>query len=235
MMLKTPMIAALAISLMASAHADGPYDTERRLNTVTVTTLPPDKGALHINPVIRRPQDFQRPGFSEMELVFVPVALLESGLKPMLGEENRDYLRLITELPERLEGIPFEDTPKSYFTQTVILPRGYYVLSEVTFRQTSAIGGPDIRTVSHCQSDQSFLLHVKGRDVMFMGRPEIEYPTEDRLAEPSFNPAAKLVDHIDDIRGWRWTTTDLTELTLAPAQFERTEAFCSPQAISPAA
>ena len=232
-MIKIGVIAALALSWIAIAQAEEPVERERRLRTITVTALPPDKGALHINPIIRRPQDFQRPGFSEMELVFVPVALLDGGLTPLLGEENRDYLRLITELPERPEGVPFEDTAKEYFTQTVILPRGYYVLSEVTFRQKSNDGSPDLQTVSHCLADQSFLLHVKGRDVMYLGRPEFEYPTPERLADPSFTPAQSLVENLDYISIWRWTMTDLVSLDVEPTQFERSDAFCSPQAVTP--
>ena len=232
-MIRYSLIAALAMGLTATAQTIDLDHPERKLNTITVTALPPDKGALHINPIIRRPQNFQRPGFSEMEMVFVPVALLETGLTPLLGEENRDYLRLVTQIPNRPEGVEFEDTARTYQTQTVILPRGYYVLSEITFRQSFADGAPDLNTVSHCLSDQSFLLHVKGRDVMFMGRPEIEYPSLDRLRDPNFNPARAVIEDLDSVRGWRWTTKDLVELDLAPAAFERSEAFCSPDAQQP--
>ncbi len=235
MMIKHSLIAGLSIAFLASAQASEPDEPERRLNKITVTALPPDKGALHINPIIRRPQDFQRPGFSEMELVFVPVALLENGLKPLLGEENRDYLRLITALPDRPEGIPFEDNAKEYFTQTVILPRGYYVLSEVTFRQRSLSDAPDLQTVSHCLAEESFLLHVNGRDVIYLGRPEFEYPTADRLADPSFTPARTLIETLDQANIWRWTTTDLVNVDIARTEFERNEAFCSPQSVSPGA
>lgn len=231
-MIKYGLSAVLTFAWASHVQAE-PAERERRLNTITVTALPPDKGALHINPIIRRPQDFQRPGFSEMELVFVPVAIIEGALEPLLGEENRDYLRLVTELPDRPEGIPFEDTAKDYFTQAVILPRGYYVLSEVTFRQSSAYGSPDLQTLSHCLADQSFLLHVKGRDVMFLGRPEFEYPTPERLADPSFTPAGDLVENLDSVNIWRWTTTDLITLDVQPTTFERTDAFCSPQAVTP--
>lgn len=221
---------ALAGILPATAQTD----QERRLNTVTITSLPPDKGELHINPIIRRPQDFARPGFSEMELVFVPVALIEDRLEPMLGEENRDYLKLITQLPDRPEGLPFEDNAKAYQTQSVILPKGYYVLSEVTFRQKARGGGaPDLQTVSHCLADDSFMLHVRGGDVMFMGRLEFDYPTSERVADPRFNPAAGVLASFDRLRGWRWTTKDLIRFDVIPTKFERTTAFCSPQAESP--
>ncbi|MEM9179054.1 MAG: hypothetical protein AAGA89_05055 [Pseudomonadota bacterium] len=231
-MKKYVLLAALVFCWASHAQAE-PTERERRLNTITVTALPPDKGALHINPIIRRPQGFQRPGYSEMELVFVPVAIIEGALEPLLGEENRDYLRLVTELPDRPEGIPFEDTAKEYFTQTVILPRGYYVLSEVTFRQSSANGSPDLQTVSHCLADESFLLHVKGRDVMFLGRPEFEYPTPKRLADPSFTPVGDLVQNLASMNIWRWTTTDLVTLEVQPTTFGRTDAFCSPEAVTP--
>ena len=98
------MIGIVTFSLLFALPANPQEDRERRLHTVTITTLPPDKGELHINPIIRRPQDFMRPGFSELELTFVPVALIGDALDPMLGEENRDYLKLVTQLPERAEG-----------------------------------------------------------------------------------------------------------------------------------
>lgn len=232
-MIKYAFLASLAATVFLPTQADESVDHERRLNTITVKALPPDKGELHINPIIRRPQDFQRPGYSEMELVFVPVALISDSLQPLLGEQNRDYLKLITTLPKRPEGIPFEDTAKEYFTQSVILPRGYYVLSEVTFRQSAANGVPDLQAVSHCLADKSFMLHVKGGDVMYMGRPEFEYPGRDRVSEPEFNPAAKIMADLNAIDGWRWTTTDLTPFKVAPVSFERTTAFCNPQAVSP--
>ncbi|MEM7329532.1 MAG: hypothetical protein AAF437_12385 [Pseudomonadota bacterium] len=232
-MIKFGLMACLAFAWLFPAMADEIEDRERRLKTVTVTALPPDKGELHINPIIRRAQDFLRPGYSEMELVFVPVALIEDRLEPLLGEENREYLRLVTDLPERPEGIPFEDTAKEYFTQSVILPRGYYVLSEITFRQRAAAGVPDLQAVSHCLADESFMLHVKGGDVMYMGRPEFEYPSAARVADPDFNPAAELLAHLDWIDGWRWTTKDLTPFQVIPTSFQRTTAFCSPQAVLP--
>lgn len=227
------LLAIIIMTVLGAAHADDTYEPERRLNKVTVKTLPPDKGELHINPIIRRPADFQRPGFSEMELVFVPVGLIENQLEPLLGEENRDYLRLVTKLPNRPDGVAFEDTPKDYFTQSVILPRGYYVLSEVTFRQKSVHGGPDLQTVSHCLSENSFLVFVKGGDVMFMGRPEFDYPSRPRLEDPSFSPAGEILDDLSKLRGWRWTTKDLVKFEVTPATFQRSTAFCSPSAISP--
>lgn len=227
------MTALLAFGLSIPGIASAQEDRERRLHTVTITTLPPDKGELHINPIIRRPQDFERPGFSEMELTFVPVALIGDALDPMLGEENRDYLKLITRLPDRPEGQPFEDTEKSYLTQSVILPRGHYVLSEVTYRQTGRnTEMPDLRTVSHCLANQSFLLHVKGGDVMFMGRLEFEYPTVARLEDPDFNPAQMVLDDLDALKGWRWTTKDLLHFEVAPTSFERSAEFCSPDAVA---
>lgn len=224
----------LAVGLITAAPVHAQDDQERRLNTVTITTLPPDKGELHINPIIRRPQDFARPGFSEMELVFVPVALIEDQLEPLLGEENQDYLKLITKLPDRPDGIAFEDTERTYKTQSVILPRGYYVLSEVSFRQTSqTAGAPALQTVSHCLSEESFMLHVKGGDVMFMGHLEFEYPTQRRLNDPDFNPASGALAGLDRLRGWRWTTKDLVRFDVIPSAFERSAAFCNPQATTP--
>lgn len=208
-------------------------DLERRLNTVTVKALGPDKGELHINPIVFRPQDYQRPGFSELELVFVPVALIEDRLEPVLGEENRDYLRLITDIPPRPEGVPFKDTARDYFTQSVILPRGYYVLSEVTFRGASAGAQLDAQTISHCLADESILIHIKGGDVIYMGRPEFDYPSYARLSDPSFNPAERMLTQIERLRGWRDTATALSKFEVAPARFERTTAFCSPQATTP--
>ena len=224
----------LAVGLTAAAPVHAQDDRERRLNTVTVTSLPPDKGELHINPIIRRPQDFARPGFSEMELVFVPVALIEDDLVPLLGEENQDYLKLITQMPERPEGIAFEDNERTYKTQSVILPRGYYVLSEVSFRQKAQLAGaPDLQMVSHCLAEDSFMLHVKGGDVMFMGHLEFDYPTQTRLADPEFNPAAGVLESFDRLRGWRWTTKDLVRFDVIPTTFKRTNAFCNPQASTP--
>lgn len=209
-------------------------DAERRLNTVKITSLPPDKGELHINPIIRRPQDFVRPGFSEMELVFVPVALIEDDLVPLLGEENQDYLKLITPLPARPEGIAFEDSARSYKTQSVILPRGYYVLSEVSFRQTGkSADTPALQTVSHCLSEDSFMLHVKGGDVMFMGLLDFEYPTVERLSDPAFNPAGRVLESFEAVRGWRWTTKDLVRFEVIPTRFQRSTAFCNLQARTP--
>ncbi|MEL7541347.1 MAG: hypothetical protein AAGJ51_10620 [Pseudomonadota bacterium] len=232
-MIKYALLAGLFVASALTVFADQVDDSERRLNTITVKALPPDKGELHINPIIRRAQDFARPGYNEMELVFVPVGLIEDRLEPLLGEENRDYLRLITALPKRPEGVLFEDTEKDYLTQSVILPRGYYVLSEVTFRQNDATGVPDLQTVSHCLAESSFLLHVKGGDVMFMGRPEFAYPGKAQLAKPEFNPAENLLANLSRINGWRWTTKDLTAFEVMPTQFERSAAFCSPQAVSP--
>lgn len=229
-MIKYGLVAAIAAGLFGSIATAEPQDRERRLNTVVVKTLPPDKGELHINPIIRRAQDFQRPGFSEMELVFVPVALIEGRLEPLLGEENRDYLRLVTELPKRAQGQPFEDTAKDYFTESVILPRGLYVLSEVKFRQPSIEDEPDLQTVSYCLAEESFLIRVKGGDVMFMGRPEFDYPSHARIAEPEFNPARTVLDNLAGLKGWRWTTKDLVRFDVVSATFDRTPAFCSPQA-----
>lgn len=209
--------------------------SERRLNTVTVTTLPPDKGELHINPVIRRPQDFQRPGFNELELVFVPVALIEDRLEPLLDEDYRGQLRLTTKLPTRTQGETFMDSPRDYLTQSVILPRGYYVLSEISFRQHSQIAGtPDLRTSSHCLADESFMLHVKGGDVMFMGLLDVNYPTIDRAADRSFNPAQTILDDLETLKGWRWTTKDLERFEVQAVAFERSPAFCNPESITPA-
>lgn len=233
-MLNRWMFGLLISALLFAPPAMADVDTERRLNTVTITSLPPDKGELHINPIIRRPQEFARPGFSEMELVFVPVALIEDRLVPLLGEENQDYLKLITQLPERPEGIEFEDSARSYKTQSVILPRGYYVLSEVSFRQSAK--GPDapaLQTVSHCLSEDSFMLHVKGGDVMFMGLLDFDYPTVERLEDPAFNPAGRVLESFDAVRGWRWTTKDLVRFEVIPTTFERTTAFCNPQASTP--
>lgn len=232
--MRSPAIqAALIAALLAAFQPAGAQDQERRLNTVTVKALGPDKGELHINPIILRPQNFQRPGYSELELVFVPVALIEDRLEPVLGEENRDYLRLITKIPARPEGVPFKDTARDYFTQSVILPRGHYVLSEVTFRRRAPGGQPDIQAVSHCLADKSILLRIKGGDVIYMGRPEFDYPSYDRLADPSFSPAERMLSQIDRLRGWRDTATDLERFEVAPAKFERTTAFCSPQATTP--
>ena len=223
----------ITLGLLTAMPANPQEDRERRLHTVTITTLPPDKGELHINPIIRRPQDFQRPGFSELELTFVPVALIGDALDPMLGEENRDYLKLVTQLPERAEGVAFEDTEKSYLTQSVILPRGHYVLSEVTYRQPAPSAEmPDLRTVSHCLASDSFILHVKGGDVMFMGRLEFEYPTRDRLEDPDFNPAQMVLDDLDALSGWRWTTKDLLHFNVSRTTFESSPEFCSPDSVT---
>ncbi|MEO1552921.1 MAG: hypothetical protein AAFR82_03230 [Pseudomonadota bacterium] len=232
-MIKYALLAGLIMASALTVFADQVEESERRLNTITVKALPPDKGELHINPIIRRAQDFARPGYSEMELVFVPIGLIEDRLEPLLGEENRDYLRIVTNLPKRPEGVAFEDSEKDYLTQSVILPRGYYVLSEVTFRETDSIGTPDLQTVSHCLAESSFLFHVKGGDVMFMGRPEFAYPSKERLAKPDFNPAENLLANLVRINGWRWTTKDLTAFEIAPTRFERSTAFCDPQAVSP--
>ena len=227
------ILAVIFAALLAAFQIADAQERERRLNTVTVTALGPDKGELHINPIVLRPQDFQRPGYSELELVFVPVALIEDRLEPMLGEENRDYLRLITEIPARAEGVDFKDSARDYFTQSVILPRGYYVLSEVTFRRPASGAQPDTRTVSHCLADQSILLHIKGGDVIYMGRPEFNYPSYARLADPSFSPAQRMLSQIDRLRGWRDTATDLERFEVSAAKFKRTTAFCSPQATTP--
>lgn len=227
------ILAAVISALWMSVQPASSQDFERRLNTVTVKALGPDKGELHINPIVLRPQDFQRPGYSELELVFVPVALIEDRLEPLLGEENRDYLRLVTEIPERPEGVSFKDSARDYFTQSVILPRGYYVLSEVTFRRPSSGGQPDIQAVSHCLADNSILLRIKGGDVIYMGRPEFDYPSYARLADPSFSPAQRMLDQIDRLRGWRDTATDLEKFEVQAAEFERTTAFCSPEATAP--
>lgn len=232
-MIKYALLASLFVASALTVLADQVEESERRLNTITVKALPPDKGELHINPIIRRAQDFSRPGYSEMELVFVPVGLIEDRLEPLLGEENRDYLRLVTHLPKRPEGVAFEDSEKDYLTQSVILPRGYYVLSEVTFRQSDSIATPDLQTVSHCLAEASFLLHVKGGDVMFMGRPEFAYPSKEQLAKPDFNPAENLLANLVRMNGWRWTTKDLTAFEVVPTRFERSTAFCDPQAVSP--
>lgn len=232
-MLGHVMLAVLMATILVCFQPARSQDLERRLNTVTVKAIGPDKGELHINPIILRPQEFQRPGYSELELVFVPVALIEDRLEPLLGEENRDYLRLITKIPARPEGVPFKDTARDYFTQSVILPRGYYVLSEVTFRAPALGGQPAAQTVSHCLADNSILLRIKGGDVIYMGRPEFDYPSYDRLADPAFSPAQRMLSQIDRLRGWRDTATDLEKFEVAPAEFERTTAFCSPQATTP--
>ena len=232
-MIKYGLLAVIAAGVIGSLQQAAPQDRERRLNPVIVKTLPPDKGELHINPIIRRPQEFQRPGFTEMELVFVPVALIEDHLEPLLGEENRDYLRLVTQLPKRADGVAFDDTPKDYFTKSVILPRGLYVLSEVKFRQSATGDEPDMQTVSYCLADESFLVRVKGGDVMFMGRPEFQYPSRARIADPKFSPARNVLDNLVALKGWRWTTKDLVEFDVVPTNFDRTPAFCSPQAATP--
>lgn len=232
-MMRYALIAAITAGLLGSTGSAESPDRERRLNTVTVQTLPPDKGELHINPIVRRPQEFERPGFSEMELIFVPVALIEGRLEPLLEEKHRDYLRLVTELPKRAPGQRFEDTPKDYFTQSVILPRGLYVLSEVKFRQSLIEGEPDLQTVSYCLADESFLIRVKGGDVMFMGRPEFEYPSHDRIADPEFSPARNVLNRLEKLNGWRWTTNDLVRFDIIPTKFERTAEFCSQQAKTP--
>ena len=234
-MLKQTLISLLIYYGVLAPISSAETESERRLNTVTVTTLPPDRGELHINPVIRRPQDFQRPGYSELELVFVPVALIGDQIEPLLDENHQGRLRLITQLPARPVGIDFKDTPKDYLTQSVILPRGYYVLSEITYRQKSdSSGAPDLQTSSHCLADDSFILHVKGGDVMFMGLLDIDYPTRKNMADEGFNPAHKILDNLERLKGWRWTTKDLEQFTVLPARFERSPAFCNPESISPA-
>jgi hypothetical protein len=142
-------------------------------------------------------------------------------------------LRLITEIPARAEGVSFEDTARDYFTQSVILPRGYYVLSEVTFRAPALGDQSAAQTVSHCLADNSILLRIKGGDVIYMGRPEFDYPSYARLADPAFSPAQRMLSQIDRLRGWRDTASDLEKFEVAPAEFERTTAFCSPQATTP--
>lgn len=226
------LVFAIAIATLVAISAVSQEERELRLNTIKVSSIPPDRAVLHINPIILRPQDFKRPGFSEVELVFARVSLTEDGVQPFSTLHKRDNLSLIAQLPDRPAGEAFQDTPKDYQTQSVILPRGYYVLSQITFRQTQEPDdSPEMDARSWCLADSTLLMRVNGGEVIFMGRLEFDYPTADALQDPDFNPARALLNDLDPKFGWRWTKDDLQHFLVEPTSFDPRPEYCSPDAL----
>ena len=221
--------ALLMILCFGSFVAMAQSDRERRLNTVVTTTLPPDRGMLHVNPFVIRPANFERPGYDEVELLFIPVDPIGDTVQPILDDQYRESFSLTANLPER-DSAPFEDTPRDYRTQEIVLTRGYYVLSEIAFKQTTP--GQEVRD-AYCLDGSTFRFEVRGRDTIHMGLLEVDYPTGVVGANASFNPAKTILTDLDRINGWRWTTISLNHFLISPTDFVRSTAFCSPDSISP--
>ncbi len=229
-MLIKPVLLLSFILFGLSADADPNVSDERRLNTVTVTTLPPDKGELHINPIVLRPQNFERPGYSEVDLTFIAVDLIGDYPKPILSQEDQGRLKLRAKLPKREANVPFEDTVRDYKGSSVILPKGTYVLAEVGFRK-SADQSPQ-KTLSYCLDQNSFAFDVIGGDVIYLGLLDVSYPTKEAVKSPDFSPIATVLANLETSKRWRWTTRELMHFKARALTFQRSEAFCKAESRS---
>lgn len=194
---------------------------ERRLSTVYVKTLPPHKGELHINPVIIREANFERPGFNKAELVFVPVATSGGLAEPLDSKESQDRFKITATLPPREIGVPFTDTPRDYRTKDVILPKGAYALTEIAFIRKDAS-----QRVSYCLNSGSFAFDVTGGDIIFMGLLDLDYPPAASDAQASHDPLEGLLAEISQLNGWRQTRSSLNRFEARPVTFKRDERVC---------
>ena len=219
--LSKAIIAAALVVTLAAPLASVAETDERRLSTVFVKTLPPHKGELHINPIIVRDADFARPGFSEAELVFVPVATTGGLAEPLDGKESQDRFKITATLPMREKGLPFVDTPRDYRTKDVILPKGAYALTEIAFVQKQTF-----ERVSYCLNTGSFAFDVTGGDIIFMGLLDLDYPPADHGAQASHDPVEGLLAEIAQLNGWRQTRSSLTRFEARPVTFKRDERVC---------
>lgn len=192
---------------------------ERRLSTVYIKTLPPNKGELHINPTIIRDADFSRPGYSHAELVFVPVQTIDGIALPLDEKDSQDRFKITASLPPREAGTPFTDTPRDYRTQDVILPKGAYALTEISFLREDTQ-----ERVSYCLNDGSFAFDVLGGDIIFMGLLDLDYPPSTGMAQ--HEPAADMLSTIEQLNGWRKTWTDLARFEARFVTFNRDERVC---------
>ena len=211
---------AIALSVVTFSPFAAKAETdERRLSTVYVKTVPPHKGELHINPTIIRDVGFERPGYTDAELVFVPVETVEGVAVPLDGKDSQDRFKITASLPPREAGTPFTDTPRDYRTQDVILPKGAYALTEISFLREDTQ-----ERVSYCLNDGSFAFDVLGGDIIFMGLLDLDYPPNTGKAQ--HKPAADMLSTIEQLNGWRKTWTDLARFEARRVTFNRDERVC---------
>lgn len=209
------LVLAFVFSSLAVGHSQGGEDEIRRLPRIQVTALPPHMGTVYANAFTLRDQDFARPGYRSMEIRFTPVSINETeNVMPDLVDT--EFYSIKTNIPPRADNMEFSDSVRDFFTQDIALPSGPYVISEITFRRPAGSSQPDAR---YCLSDGTLLFEIIGRDTLFLGRLNINYPPNASSNAAQFAPLSQMGDKLTDIRGWRWTTTDLLNFDVRTVKF----------------
>jgi len=191
-------------------------DAERRLQRIQVTALPPYMGTAYANAFTIRDADFERPGFDKIEIRFFPADFGDNGeVIPDTGD-TQSYT-ISTKIPPRVEGLDFTDSVRDFYTQDIALRSGPYILSEISFRRDENSSQND---VSYCLSGGTLLFEILGRDTLFLGRMEIDYPPNTEDARRTHSPLKSMGVELSGMKGWRWTTRDLLNFDIRTVSFD---------------
>lgn len=223
-------IALISLFVAAGITPATADDAERRLPRIQVTALPPHMGTVYANAFTVRPQIFERPGYNAIEIRFFPMIFDESGnIKPDTADPQ--VYSISTKIPPRAEGAEFIDSVRDFYTQDIALPSGPYVISEITFH-ADANGRRE--KVTFCLSDGTLLFEIIGRDTLFLGRLQVDYPPESEAERNAHTPLQSMGEGLKAVKGWRWTTRDLLHFDVRTLAFQP-EAVCSLGSIQTAA
>jgi len=198
-------------------------DAVRRLPRIQVTALPPHMGTVYANAYTIRQQDFERPGFRSIEIRFSPVEFSADGsIIPELQDSQTDY-SIKTNIPQRAENLNFTDSIRDFYTQDIALPSGAYIISEIIFRTEI---GSTYSDASYCLSKGTLLFEIIGRDTLFLGRLNLDYPPNTPAERRHHTPLESMGKNLQKMKGWRWTTTDLLNLDVRTISFN--PSVCAP-------
>ncbi|MEM1149965.1 MAG: hypothetical protein AAGI03_05340 [Pseudomonadota bacterium] len=209
-----------AFAFPATAQSPG---EERVLGRVFVSAPAPHLGALHVRPVVATGDDEE---VEAVELVFAPVDYADGVVTPASNTNQSDRHLIGAVVPTRQMRRERSEEGVAGDTQSIYLPNGYYVISQVRYRYGDSVGESEV----FCLSERSFVFRVGMMETVFMGRLPLVDP---RIAptNEAFTPIALPQEGARALRGWRKGGGQVTTFRADPVSFTPTPSMCPPESV----
>lgn len=196
---------------------------QRVLSRVFVSAPAPHLGALHVRPVIAAGEADE---VEAVELVFAPVDYADGVVTPFANSNTSDRHLIGAVVPTGQMRRERSEEGVAGDTQSIYLPGGYYVISQVRYRY----GGDAQKSEIFCLSERSFVFRVGMMETVFMGRLPLEDPRQAESGEP-FTPIALPAEGTKALRGWRKGGGRVTSFRADPIAFTPNPAICPPESV----
>lgn len=215
-------IVCIAAAGVTPAMAQSAGD-QRVLSRVFVSAPAPHLGALHVRPVVATGE---AEAVEAVELVFAPVDYVDGVVTPASDSNKTDRHLIGAVVPTGQMRRERSDEGVAGDTQSIYLPNGYYVISQVRYRYGDNAEDSEI----FCLSKRSFVFRVGMMETVFMGRLPLEDPRQSASGE-AFAPIALADEGERSLRGWRKGGGRVTSFRADPVSFTPTPEICPPESV----